>query len=199
MGDLALSKIVDGVIYETQEEHDRRIEFEDLAYHSGKKRSRNRAKSEKIKLELSIRADGKCEVCGYGFESILHVHHIKPVRLGGSAALSNLIFLCPNCHGLAHHYNHSRRWDSGSYDGWKEGLAGAGLNEQQAERLLLIASKEARVRSDGVIVPYDRPRPLNCVIVDDAGNPLDPLPPGDPQAIEAALKRIEERFGIGGD
>lgn len=189
-----MSKIIDGVIHETQQEHDQRIESENFQYRLRKKRSRSRARSEKIRIDLSIRADSKCEVCGFSFESILHVHHIKPVRFGGSAKQSNLVLLCPNCHGLAHHYSHSRKWSAQKYEHWKQGLAGAGLDDKQAERLLLIASQEARVRFDGRILPHTEPEPLGCVIVDDHGNPVNPR--SNPQAIEAALLSIEQRFGI---
>lgn len=54
-----------------------------------------------IKKDL-INEKGSCEICGYDFKSILQIHHIKPVSLGGTNKKSNLIILCPNCHKIIH-------------------------------------------------------------------------------------------------
>lgn len=44
-----------------------------------------------------------CSICGYKkVAGLLHVHHIKPRAEGGTNANSNLVRLCPNCHGEAH-------------------------------------------------------------------------------------------------
>jgi len=46
------------------------------------------------------RDGNRCRICG--FEHFVHVHHIKPRKLGGEHAIENLITLCPNHHGMAH-------------------------------------------------------------------------------------------------
>lgn len=57
------------------------------------------------------RADGRCELCHYEAPfrrasnnmPYLEVHHIKPIALGGTDALDNLLALCPNCHKKLHY------------------------------------------------------------------------------------------------
>jgi 5-methylcytosine-specific restriction endonuclease McrA len=57
-------------------------------------------------LEIGI---DYCEICGWrppkfmtGPENRpIQFHHIKPYRHGGETALTNAIFLCPNCHKTA--------------------------------------------------------------------------------------------------
>lgn len=44
----------------------------------------------------------KCEICGDSTKEILQVHHIVPVKQGGTNNADNLIVLCPNCHYKAH-------------------------------------------------------------------------------------------------
>jgi len=43
---------------------------------------------------------GKCAICG--FEDIIEVHHIIPLRQGGSNTPQNTIVLCPNHHTMLH-------------------------------------------------------------------------------------------------
>lgn len=43
-----------------------------------------------------------CECCGDTTKEILQVHHIIPVKKGGTNDANNLIVLCPNCHYKAH-------------------------------------------------------------------------------------------------
>jgi len=40
--------------------------------------------------------------CAFCCSQIEHIHHIIPVRMGGSSDISNLIGLCSKCHGQAH-------------------------------------------------------------------------------------------------
>jgi hypothetical protein len=42
----------------------------------------------------------KCEVCG--FDDVIEVHHIVPIKEGGDESPSNLLILCPNHHSLIH-------------------------------------------------------------------------------------------------
>lgn len=44
----------------------------------------------------------KCDICGDFTKEILQVHHIIPVKEGGTNNADNLIVLCPNCHYKAH-------------------------------------------------------------------------------------------------
>lgn len=41
----------------------------------------------------------KCAICG--FDEVIEIHHIIPVREGGSTTPDNIIVLCPNHHALA--------------------------------------------------------------------------------------------------
>lgn len=194
----SLSRIVeDRYIYETQEERDRRIERENRRFEHEKKRSRNQAKNLGVRRELVQRSGNKCEICRFAFSNVLVAHHIIPVRWAGSPESFNLVLICPNCHALIHNYNHypDARTVEKSYPAWKSGLSKAGLTESQSDRLLLIASKQARVLEDGSIIPYKEPEPLIPILVDETGTPIEPR--HDPAKIEAALARIEGVFGIG--
>jgi 5-methylcytosine-specific restriction protein A len=60
------------------------------------------------------RAFGRCERC---LQATLcgHLHHRRPKGLGGSKALdrhdvSNLVYLCPDCHSWAHGHPNEARW-----------------------------------------------------------------------------------------
>lgn len=190
-----MSRIEDGKIYETREEQERRIDRENRRFHYGKKRSRNQAKNISVRRELARRAGNRCEICGFAFSNVLVVHHIMPVSLGGSAETRNLTLICPNCHALVHNYNHypDKLTVERKYPAWKRGLATAGLSGEQADALLLIASKRAIILPVGHIIPFRERQPLTPVIVDENGVPLEP--PTDPAVIEAALQRIEKVFG----
>lgn len=49
-----------------------------------------------------LRRDGRrCRVCGRR-SAVLHVHHRRAVRAGGSHHPRNLEVLCPRCHGEVH-------------------------------------------------------------------------------------------------
>jgi len=189
----------DRYIYETQEEHDSRIKFENRRFHQNKKRSRNKPRNVSIRRELSIRSDGKCEICSFAFSNILVAHHILPVSYGGNGHPFNLALICPNCHALVHNYDHypDRFTVEKKYPAWMRGLSKAGLNEKQASRLLLIASKRARITKEGSVIPYKEPDPLIPIIVDENGKPLDDR--HDPAKINAALRYIEEVFGMDSD
>jgi len=56
-----------------------------------------------------LRADGysrdgyACRICGApGTRWSLQVHHLTPVRFGGSSEPANLVTLCPECHARLH-------------------------------------------------------------------------------------------------
>lgn len=162
-----MSHIANGRIYETQAEHDFRIEAENRRYASKKLRSRAKTRNTVLRRECMVRAAQKCEICEFSFWSILLLHHITPVQLGGPAEPSNLIVLCPNCHGLVHNYSHSRQAKESSYPAWLKALTEIGLSELQAKRLIRVASKGVRILEDGSLLDYQQPGPLECVIIDD--------------------------------
>lgn len=56
------------------------------------------------KADLLSAAGGRCEVCRFAppDESMLHLHHVIPVHLGGTNVPRNTILVCPNCHAIAH-------------------------------------------------------------------------------------------------
>ena len=44
-----------------------------------------------------------CSCCGIYIEGIVwDIHHIKPVKFGGTNDITNLTYVCPNCHRIAH-------------------------------------------------------------------------------------------------
>jgi len=43
-----------------------------------------------------------CQYCGNYAKGDLHLHHIRPVKLGGGHTPDNLIVLCSECHYLVH-------------------------------------------------------------------------------------------------
>ena len=50
-----------------------------------------------------FKRDGfRCTACRTALRPTLAVHHIAPVHLGGSNAVSNLTTLCANCHRVVH-------------------------------------------------------------------------------------------------
>jgi len=53
-----------------------------------------------FKFECFKRDDYTCQECGS--KNKLECHHIKPIALGGTNELSNLITLCHDCHSKAH-------------------------------------------------------------------------------------------------
>ena len=53
------------------------------------------------KIAIVKRANGKCEMCGKPSES-LEVHHVVPLKDGGSNARDNLVAICRECHRRAH-------------------------------------------------------------------------------------------------
>lgn len=52
------------------------------------------------KMLILLRTLG-CSNCGWD-KTACDAHHIKPRSRGGSDSYSNLTYLCPNCHRLAH-------------------------------------------------------------------------------------------------
>ncbi len=62
--------------------------------HRCKQRSANSRRSSKWNKALNLLP---CEICGWQRAS-RDVHHIVPIKDGGSNEITNLITLCPNCH-----------------------------------------------------------------------------------------------------
>ena len=54
---------------------------------------------------LSVRSNGKCEICGWGNEymvGVLHPHHIIEYHKTQDNSIDNLVMVCPNCHNIIH-------------------------------------------------------------------------------------------------
>lgn len=67
--------------------------------------------SAKLKHQIALRADFRCEYCllpdkvsFYNF----HIDHIRSLKHGGSSEINNLAYCCPDC-------NHFKGTDIGSY------------------------------------------------------------------------------------
>jgi 5-methylcytosine-specific restriction protein A len=66
------------------------------------KPKKKRVLTEAQKRRLKLKAEFKCQICDQRYDpEILDIHHIYPVKLGGSDRTSNLIVLCPTCHRKA--------------------------------------------------------------------------------------------------
>lgn len=65
-----------------------------------------------------------CEICGDTTKEILQVHHIIPVKVGGTNSANNLIVLCPNCHCKAHRglISYQELLDSSNSDNIKKAI-----------------------------------------------------------------------------
>lgn len=69
-----------------------------------KKGDRPRAGAESAKIRMIALLGCRCEACATQMPSkaLVHLHHVVPVRDGGTTADANLMLLCPNCHSRAH-------------------------------------------------------------------------------------------------
>ena len=70
--------------------------------------TRDKDNSERNKFKKRAYAGGKlvCAVCGWdgwGWPEIIEAHHVIPFADGGRVCDKNMIFLCPNHHGIAHY------------------------------------------------------------------------------------------------
>ena len=50
------------------------------------------------KKQVLTRQMGRCNHCSMELKHIGQLDHIKPLMVGGTDVLSNLQYLCPNCH-----------------------------------------------------------------------------------------------------
>ena len=85
-------------------------------YLAGKKRYRQKNKEKLLEYNRENRKhelpghirnfmtneDDKCQKCG-GINR-LNIHHIKPIKLGGTHEFNNLIIFCWDCHMLWHKF-----------------------------------------------------------------------------------------------
>lgn len=59
--------------------------------------------SSRTVIKILRRMDLPCSCCGFHIKGIsLDIHHIVPRAKGGSNDMSNLTYICPNCHRVAH-------------------------------------------------------------------------------------------------
>lgn len=55
--------------------------------------------------------DYKCCVCGLKIKELLEIHHMVPLKNGGSNELYNLKTLCPTCHKMLHIAFENNNWE----------------------------------------------------------------------------------------
>jgi 5-methylcytosine-specific restriction endonuclease McrA len=57
-----------------------------------------------VSEQVKERANYTCEICTKpeSLESVLHIHHIRPVSDGGTKDLNNLMALCSDCNCNIH-------------------------------------------------------------------------------------------------
>ncbi len=56
---------------------------------------------------MYLKSLGRCDLCGRRGKT--EIHHLIPVKRGGTNDPSNLLVLCKRCHLEADNLNHSRR------------------------------------------------------------------------------------------
>jgi hypothetical protein len=109
-----------------------------------------------VKLELFTEAGFRCAVPTCRDLLVLDLHHIYEVAEGGGNEVSNLIALCPTCHGL-YHRGHIPR---SSVFAWKSMLVAInrGFDLESIDRLIFLemqAQDYLIVQGDGVL-HFDR-------------------------------------------
>lgn len=67
------------------------------------KRKQERKETARKRNSIIERDNTECQVCGCNHLSLLEVHHIFPIYLGGTSEDDNLITLCDQCHFIAPH------------------------------------------------------------------------------------------------
>lgn len=60
--------------------------------------------SKRTAMKILKRMKAKCSICGWN-ESTCDIHHIISKKNGGTDEMSNLIYICPNCHRICHTIN----------------------------------------------------------------------------------------------
>lgn len=110
----------------------------------------------KTKLELLTEAGFRCAVPTCRDLLVLDMHHIYEVSEGGGNEVSNLIALCPTCHGLYHRGYISRP----SIFAWKSILVAINraFDLESIDRLLFLEKQPQDyliVQGDGVL-HFDR-------------------------------------------
>lgn len=59
--------------------------------------------SKRTTVKILRRMKLQCSCCGFYIDGVsLDVHHIVPKSAGGLDEMSNLTYICPNCHRIAH-------------------------------------------------------------------------------------------------
>ena len=93
-------------------------------------------------------AIGKCELCGR--IAPCEVHHKKPLSLGGTNDIDNLIYICFDCHNGVHKENRSEMVKAGMRKQNNKEFV-VGYYELYAKILLLIVNSNGRAKADEVI------------------------------------------------
>lgn len=63
--------------------------------------ARKRAKSIRDRTMRDQVAHPICEVCAFEYPPIMHLHHLYPIS-ETDVPVDQLVWLCPNCHAMAH-------------------------------------------------------------------------------------------------
>lgn len=111
---------------------------------------------QKVRLELLTEAGFRCAVPTCRALLVLHLHHIYEVSEGGGDEVSNLIALCPTCHG----YYHNGIYPRSAIFAWKSMLVAINraFDLESVDRLLFLEKLEEDyliVQGDGVL-HFDR-------------------------------------------
>lgn len=111
---------------------------------------------QRVRMELLTEAGFRCAVPTCRILLVLDLHHIYEVAEGGGNEVSNLIALCPTCHGLYHRGYYPRS----SIFAWKSILVAInrGFDLESIDRLVFLESLKEDyliVGGDGVL-HFDR-------------------------------------------
>ena len=124
----------------------------------------------KMKLELLTEAGFRCAVPTCRDLLVLDLHHIYEVAEGGANEVSNLIALCPTCHGL-YHRGHIPR---SSIFAWKSMLVAINraFDLESIDRLMFLEGQPQDyliVQGDGVL-HFDRLIAANLATFEQKSN-----------------------------
>lgn len=175
-------------------------------------------------LEYAGRTTGKilkrlgigCSRCGWN-EAPCDIHHIHPRAKGGTDDHSNLTYLCPNCHRLAHRgmietfvtlaeqigdrwreyvdevasNMHGERWRNGQADRNRQTRNIVQFNDKRrAEEADAIAAKVAALRSSGIdFTVYGWAMKAAPIIGIDPKKVSDWVQRNDPELFATAFRR----------
>lgn len=96
--------------------------------------------------------NSKCDICGFDYSPVLHIHHIIPIKDYGDNSDNNIACLCPNCHTLVHRgYELINKEDTKSFDYFKEWISSNDVYKHRFELYrMIINSIEGSIKNQTI-------------------------------------------------